>query len=180
MVKRLIVGLFLGAMVGAALAAALVKGLGVLSFDAWSLGAVGAYLSAGVAGVLTGLIAGKPIWSADGKVEAGLKAFFGALLAVGGMFALRQWVHFTVDLSSLQASAGAAEIGQLPAVSLPLLAALLGGFFELDNTGSPPPKDKDEAAASGRAAGNKVRVVRQDASDEPEELEEAAVGRRRR
>src|SRR3954463_1003098 len=115
MLKRLFVGLFLGAVVGAIVAAVLVQGLGVMSFDTWALGAVGAYIAAAITGVLTGLVAGKPIWSADGKIEAGLKAFFGALIALGGMFVLRQWVHVNVDLTALKASNGAAEIGQLPA-----------------------------------------------------------------
>jgi hypothetical protein len=172
MLKRLIVGLFLGAVVGAILAAILVQGLHVMSFDASALGAAGAYLTAAVTGVVTGLVAGKPIWSADGKIEAGLKAFFGALLALGGMFVLRQWVHSSIDLTALKASEGAGEIGQLPALSLPIIAAVLGGFFEIDNSGSPD-KDKDEkkdAAASNK----KVRVAADEEADEeePEKQEE--------
>src|SRR3954453_3964520 len=124
MVKRLFVGLFLGAVVGAILAAVLVQGLGVMSFETWALGAGGAYPAAAVTGVMTGLVAGKPIWSADGKIEAGLKAFFGALLAVGGMFVLRQWVNVNVDLSLLKLEGG--PIGNLPA-ALPVIAAVLGG-----------------------------------------------------
>src|SRR5215813_4761895 len=99
MLKRLVVGLLLGAIVGVVLAVALAQGLGITSFDQGAFGAAGAYLAAVVTGVLTGLVAGKPIWSADGKIEAGLKAFFGALLAAGGMFVLRQWVHIPVDLT---------------------------------------------------------------------------------
>src|SRR5262249_50375205 len=121
MVKRLFVGLVLGAILGAIVAAALVQGLGVLTFDAWAFGAAGAYLSAAVTGLLTGLIAGKPIWSANGKIEAGLKAFFGALIALGGMFVLRTFVHAQLDLTALKASAGPAEIGHLPAASLPII-----------------------------------------------------------
>ena len=34
-----------------------------------------------------------------GQIEAGLKAFFGALLAAGGMFAVRTWVKLDVDLA---------------------------------------------------------------------------------
>ena len=66
MLKRLFVGLFLGALVGAILAAVLVQGLGVMTFDGSPLGAAGAYLAAALTGVMTGLVAGKPIWSADG------------------------------------------------------------------------------------------------------------------
>jgi hypothetical protein len=179
MVKRLFVGLFLGAVVGIILAAVLVQGLGVMTFDASSLGAAGAYLSAALTGVLTGLVAGKPIWSADGKIEAGLKAFFGALLALGGMFALRQWVHVNVDLTALKASNGPAEIGQLPAVSLPLIAAVLAGFFELDNTESSDKGEKGEKT-SGASAAKKVRVAGNVEAEDADEEDEAAPAKQRR
>lgn len=174
MLKRLVLGLLLGAIVGIVLAVALVQGLGITSFDRGPLGAVGAYLAAAVSGVLTGLVAGKPIWSADGKIEAGLKAFFGALLAAGGMFALRQWVDVSVDLSALKADSG--PIGQLPAASLPLIAALLGGFFELDNTEG----EKEEGDKQGAAAGTKKVRVRADDAADADDDEEVASARRRR
>jgi hypothetical protein len=180
MLKRLFVGLFLGALVGAILAAVLVQGLGVMSFDASTLGAAGAYLAAALTGVLTGLIAGKPIWSADGKIEAGLKAFFGALIALGGMFVLRQWVRVEVDLTALKASSGPAEIGQLPAVSLPIIAAVLGGFFELDNTDSDKEKKGEEAGTTSASSSSKVRVADEDEAGDTEEEEEAAPAKKRR
>ena len=185
MLKRLFVGLFLGGVVGAILAAVLVQGLGMMTFDGSTLGPASAYLAAAVVGVLTGLIAGKPIWSADGKIEAGLKAFFGALIALGGMFVLRQWIHVNVDLAALKAGPGPMEIGHLPAISLPIIAALLGGFFELDNTGNGD-KEKDETkrAASSTAAAKKVRVAGDadaDAdSDEDSEEEDSAAAKKRR
>ncbi len=181
MLKRLFIGLFLGAVVGAILAAVLVQGLGVMTFDGSALGATGAYLAAALTGVITGLVAGKPIWSADGKIEAGLKAFFGALLALGGMFVLRQWVHVNVDLSALKASAGPAEVGQLPAVSLPIIAAVLAGFFELDNTDSGE-KDKKDPTANALKSGtsSKVRVADEDESEDAGDEEEAAPARKRR
>jgi hypothetical protein len=181
MLKRLIVGLFLGAVVGAIVAAVLVQGLGVMSFDAWSLGAAGAYLTAALTGVLTGLVAGKPIWSSDGKIEAGLKAFFGGLIALGGMFVLRQWVHLQVDLSSLKASVGPTDLGQLPAVSLPIIAAVLGGFFEIDNSGNGEQGAKDASGGGAKSSEEKVRVARQDAAvDEDDEKEEEAAPVRKR
>jgi hypothetical protein len=163
MVKRLVVGLVLGAVIGAVVAAVLVQGLGWLTFGS----AVFAYLAAAATGALTGLVAGKPIWAADGRIEAGLKAFFGVLLSLGGMFALRQWVHVDVDLDALKA--GHADLGQLPAASLPLLAAVLAAFYELDNT---PAAKKDDDAKDGtdvKATAKKVRV----AKDEEESEEEA-------
>lgn len=173
MLKRLFVGLFLGAVIGAVAAAVLIQGLHIVTF-----GPVLAYLSAILTGVVTGLVAGKPIWSADGKIEAGLKAFFGGLLALGGMFALRQWVHTDINLSSI--NAGHAEVGWLPAASLPLIAGVLASFFELDNTGDPEADaKKKEGAKDGKAAGKKVRVAEEeDAVDEEEE--EAAPAKKRR
>lgn len=178
MLKRLIVGLVIGLVIGAVVAAALVQGLGMAVFSS----AVLAYLAAAVTGVLTGLVAGKPIWSADGKIEAGLKAFFGVLLSLGGMFALRQWAHVDVDLGALKAGAG--ELGQLPAASLPLIAAVLAGFFELDNTPAAEGEGEGEKKGAGPAsakggAGKKVRVA-PDEDAEAEELEEPAASKKKR
>jgi hypothetical protein len=160
MVRRLLVGLVLGFLVGAALAAALVAGLKTLTFVGAG-GAVLGYLAAALVGVLTGLVAGKPIWAAGAKTEAGLKAFFGALLGAGAMFALRQWAGgWTLDLSSLGAG-GPASVAALPAASLPLIAAVLGGFFELDNTndGGEEKKTGKRVAAAVARSGSKARVV---------------------
>lgn len=178
MLKRLIVGLVLGTLVGAVVAAVLVQGLNVWSFAA--SGAIVAYLAAAVTGVLTGLVAGKPIWSADGKIEAGLKAFFGALLALGAMFALRTWAKVDVDLTALKAGQGA--IGDLPAASLPIVAAVLAAFFELDNTGGGKKADEGEdgAKAKGELSGGKVRVASRDEAEEEEEPEEAPAKKKAR
>ncbi len=175
MLKRLLVGLILGVVIGGATAAVLVQGLG------WSAGfpnAVFAYVAAAVTGVLTGLIAGKPIWSSDGRIEAGLKAFFGALLAIGGMFALRQWAKVDVDLSAFKA--GHAVIGSLPAASLPIIAMVLAGFYEVDNS----PSDAAEPAGSkttargappGPKGAGRARVAEASALEEDDE-EVAASG----
>lgn len=177
MLKRLIVGLVLGTVIGGVFAAVLVQGLG------WALfpNAVVAYLAAAATGVVTGLVAGKPIWSADGKIEAGLKAFFGVLLGLGAMFALRTWAKIDLDLDALKA--GHAELGQLPAASLPIIAALLAGFYELDNSPSSSEDGKDEGkgAESKKGSGKKVRVAdEEDAADEEEEEEPAAKKKGRR
>src|SRR4051794_36033136 len=149
MVKRLIVGLVLGTVIGAVVAAVLVQGLGLTVF-AGSSGAVFAYLAAAATGVITGLVAGKPIWAADGKIEAGLKAFFGILLGLGGMFALRTWANLELDLSMLKA--GHDVLGHLPAASLPIIAAVLAGFYELDNSPSAEGDKKDDDAAAKTSA----------------------------
>jgi hypothetical protein len=134
MLRRLLVGLVIGFLVGGLVAAGLVFGLKITEFGASTGGVLEAYLAAALSGVVTGLVAGKPIWSTGGKIEAGLKAFFGALLGVGAMFALRQWAGgLQLDLSAIGAG-HEAPVGYLPAASLPMIAAVLGGFFELDNT----------------------------------------------
>lgn len=170
MLKRLLVGLFLGLVIGGALAAVLIKGLSLSVFATGAGGAALAYLFAAVTGVVVGLVAGKPIWASGGQIEAGLKAFFGALLGAGAMFALRRFVTTPIDLGAISAGAGA--IGELPALTLPIIAAVLGGFYELDNTPEPEKKDdKDTKPAS--KSGSKVRVA--DKSDEGDEdaVEEA-------
>jgi hypothetical protein len=171
MLKRLIVGLILGTVIGAVVAAVLVQGLGFLN---WGHYPVLAYLSAAATGVITGLVAGKPIWSADGKIEAGLKAFFGVLLGLGAMFALRTWANLHLDLSMLKAGDG--KLGDLPAATLPIIAAVLAGFYEIDNSPAADGDKKDDdasaSASSKKSAGKKVRVVDEDEEAEDEEAAE--------
>ena len=161
MVKRLAVGLFLGLLVGLAVAAALTHGLGIAFVG--SFGAIAAYVAAAATGMLVGLVTGKPIWSATGKIEAGLKAFFGALIAAGLMFVIRKWVTVDVDLAFLSPGASG-SLGAVPYAALPPISALLGAFFELDNT--PEPKEKDGASLPPKA---RVRVA---AGEDAEELAE--------
>lgn len=168
MLRRLIFGLVLGLMVGAALAAGLVR-LGEGSFAAGS-GVLIAYLAAAIAGGVTGMIAGKPIWAPSAKIEGGLKAFVGALMGVGAMFALRQWATgFDVNLSFL-GGGGPAPVGELPAASLPLIAAVLGGLFGLDNTDE---GESNEAATRKRIAGG-PRVEDSAAKTRPEVVDDEA------
>jgi hypothetical protein len=150
MVRRLLFGLIIGLVVGGGVAAGVVAGLGLPTF-AGAGGAALAYLAAALTGVLTGLVAGKPIWSSGAKIEAGLKAFFGALLGAAAMFALRQWAgSWAVNFPAIGAR-GMTAVGDLPAISLPLLAAVLGGLFELDNTEPAPEADSPKKAASAKA-----------------------------
>jgi hypothetical protein len=157
MVRRLLLGVVLGFIVGGLVAAGLVAGLKMPEFVGPG-GALLAYVSAAITGALTGLVAGKPIWATGAKIEAGLKAVFGALLGAGLMFAMRQWAgSWQPDLGFV--GAGHAAVGSLPAASLPLLAAVLGGFFELDNTGG------DEGDATRRdATKDRKRVAPQSAN----------------
>lgn len=175
MIKRLLYGLVFGLVVGGLLAAALIKGLGMVAFVGTG-GAALAFVFAAVTGILVGLVAGKPIWASGGQIEAGLKAFFGALLASGLMFAMRRWLHVDLNLGGLGLGpAEATELGNLPAVTLPVIAMLLGAFYEADNTPEADGKDKDKGKKdekSGKPAG-KVRVAAEaDADAADEELEE--------
>ncbi len=176
MIKRALVGLLIGLVVGAGVAAVLTQALGITFAGAG--GALFAYLFAGLTGILTGLVAGKPIWSQNGKIEAGLKAFFGALLSMGLMLVLRKWVNVNLDLSAIQAGAGPA--GDLPIASLPVIAALLGGAFELDNTPEPEgeaAKGKDGAKVRvGAGASNAVKTA--DLLEDEEEVEGKKKGRK--
>ena len=99
-------------------------------------GAVLAYVAAALTGVLTGLVAGKPIWASGAKIEAGLKAVFGALLGAG--LDVRPspvgWRRCPIRISSF-VGAGHGPVGELPAASLPLLAAVLGGVLRAGQHG---------------------------------------------
>jgi hypothetical protein len=174
MLQRLLLGLVLGAVVGAAVAAVLVAGLHVASF-AGGGGALLGYAAAALTGAVTGLVAGKPIWASGAKVEAGLKAFFGALLAAGAMLALRRWApEAPIDLSAFNAG-GPAPLAELPAMALPLIAAALGGLFGLDNTTEP-----DGGSARKRVASRSgVPEASKRAPAEEDEEEEASVPPRR-
>ncbi len=167
MVKRLAIGLFLGLLVGLAVAAALTHGLGIAFVG--SFGAIAAYVAAAATGMLVGLVTGKPIWSATGKIEAGLKAFFGALIAAGLMFVMRKWVRVDVDLGFLSAGA-AGSLGAVPYAALPPISALLGAFFEIDNTAEP--QDKSSASAAAQSPAARLRVA---AGEDAEELAEDEV-----
>jgi hypothetical protein len=154
----------IGTLVGSLLAAGLVAALKMTVFDG-DAGVVVAYLSAAVAGVVTGLFAGKPIWASGAQVEAGLKAFFGALIALGAMFALRRWAGgWSLDLSAY-GPLGRGHVGDLPAASLPLIGALLGALFELDNTGSSETAAKPTAGStSARDARKRIASAKPEAS----------------
>jgi len=160
MLKRLALGLVLGLVMGSLVAAAMVRGLGVVSF-----GSFYAYVFAAVTGVLTGLVTGKPIWAKGAQIEAGLKAFFGALLGAGAMAAIRAWVHQDVDLTAIVPNMTGA-LGDIPA-AFPVIGALLGAAYEADNTPEAEP-DKKSAATKGGAKGSassKVRVAKAEADD---------------
>jgi len=156
MLIRLVLGLLKGLVIGGLVGFGLAK----VGFAAPS--ALFAYAAAALVGALVGLIAGKPIWAAGGRIEAGLKAGFGALLATGLMALARNFLGFTVpfDLGSLAAANQSLNetnahgtIGGLAIVSLALVAAVIGAFYDADNTPELEAKQAAGAAPKARIAG---------------------------
>jgi hypothetical protein len=178
MIGRLLIGIVKGLLVGGLLGFALTwLGLGA---PVWFI----AYPAAALVGVLVGLIAGKPIWAADARIEAGLKAFVGALLGVGLMFAARKWLTMEVPVPldalgvmrpALNEAAGASRsLGVVAITSLAMIAALLGGFYEADNDDAGGAERKSGAAGAqkGAAGGPRVAVDEADELDEDEGAEQ--------
>lgn len=145
MLGRLLIGIIKGLVVGALVGVAFAK----LGF-ATPLPVV-AYLGAAAAGVLVGLIAGKPIWAKDAKIEAGMKALIGALLAAGLMYAARRFLTMTLPFALSPFFEQGVPIGATAVSSLAAVAALLGGFYEADNdeAAAPPPKPGGQRVAPG-------------------------------
>lgn len=164
MVLRLLLGLLKGLFVGALIGFALAK-LGVAA-----PGALVAYPTAALVGALVGLVAGKPIWAQDGKIEAGLKAGFGALLAAGLMWLVRKFLTMgiPVDLGALTAHA---SLGGAALTSLPIVGGVLGAFYDADNTpGSPDEKAGKDASA--KAAPARARIGKEAGASADLDLDE--------
>ncbi|MDI1477106.1 hypothetical protein [Polyangium sp. y55x31] len=167
MLGRLIIGIIKGLVVGGLIGFGLLK-LGFAVLPAWL-----AYIAAAITGVVIGLIAGKPIWAKDAKIEAGMKAVVGALLGAGLMFAARKWLtmFLPTDLLSqigVMTKSEAIRFGYFPITSLATIAALLGGFYDADNTPEPEGEAKEEAKAPPAKAGPQKRIA-QPAEDELDE-----------
>ncbi|MBK7581301.1 MAG: hypothetical protein IPI67_13935 [Myxococcales bacterium] len=163
MLKRVLFGLLKGSVVGGLLGAAVVFGLGMPVFAAWL-----AYVAAALTGALTGLVAGRAIWEKDARIEAGLKAGVGAVIATLAMFAVRKWLNVSLNLGQL----GHGAVGQLPLASLPLISTVLALFYELDNTGdsgapeTPAKKVRVEAEGADAVASTDDLQAALEADDE--------------
>jgi hypothetical protein len=163
MLGRLLIGLVKGLVVGGLLGFGLVKlGMGVP-------GAVIAYVAAAVTGVLIGLVAGKPIWAKDAKIEAGAKAVVGALLGVGLMAAARHWAMIPIPVNLGPVAPDGATIGGFAITSLAAIAALLGGFYEADNDPSEDEGTTPPAAAGGKEQKGNRRIAQGAPAEEDEE-----------
>lgn len=157
MVLRLLMGLIKGLVIGGLLGFALAKAGFVAP------GAVIAYLGAALAGALVGLVAGKPIWAEGGKIEAGLKAGIGALLAAGLMWLSRRFLTMGVpfDLGALAEAnrslgeSGHGTLGGMAVTSFALVAGVLGAFYDADNT----PEEGDASKKATAAPAPKARIA---------------------
>lgn len=158
MLKRLLFGLLKGSLIGGLLAYSLVAGLSVTSLTgAW------AYAAVVLAGVATALIAGRPIWAAEARVEVLLKSVAAALLGSGFLFVVNRYFSVRMDLGPL----GSGALVQLPYVLLPTVSTLLAVFFEVDN-------DDSAAQQTGETGGfnnQRVRVEGRDVTDTGDEDE---------
>jgi len=144
MLKRLVAGLFEGGLAGVLVAVS----LGWLHLS-WG-GPPVVYGAAATLGLLTALVAGRPIWSKAAKTEVAIKSVAGAFIAVVSMFGARKWLSdVTTDLSSI--GAGAGRLGDLPRVVLPLIGMALAAVFEVDDAFGP---GEGVRAIPGAGAGN--------------------------
>lgn len=150
---RLLIGLLKGLVLGG------LVGYGVAALGFAAPGALIAYGGAAVVGMLMALVAGKPIWANDARIEVGMKAIAGALIGPGFMWLARHFL--TMDLPvdpqlfpgvALQ---GPVALGTFAITSLAMVAALLGGFYDADNQ---PSKADGEAPPAG---GAKKRIAAQ-------------------
>ncbi len=123
---------------------------------------VTAYGSVVLVGVLTGLVAGRPIWGREAKLEVLLKSAVGAFIGCVALYGARKWlgsVH--VDLGAY----GRGAFGTVPAAALPAIGASLSIAFEID----------DAVGPEATAGGPKRRVEASSGSPDPgEEHEEEA------
>jgi hypothetical protein len=165
LIVGLLKGLVLGAFVGYGLAAA---GFGIP-------GALVAYASAALLGVLVALVAGKPIWAKGARIEVGMKALAGALLAPGILWLVRRFVAMALPfdagaLPGLEALSGqSATVGTFAVTSLALVAATLAAFYDVDNQ-----PEATGSAGKASAAAEKQRIAASSPGEEVDAEAEAA------
>jgi hypothetical protein len=164
MLGRLLIGLVKGLIVGSLL------GYGLVKLNMAMPIAIVAYLAAAVTGVVIGLVAGKPIWAKDAKIEAGMKAAVGALLGLGLMAAARQWLMVPLPFSLGPLAPEGATVGGFAMTSLAGIAGLLGGFYDADNDA---PDEEAAPASSAKSESKKGQRIAA-AESQGEEDEEIA------
>ena len=163
LVLGLLKGILLGGLVGYALA---VAGLA-------APGALIAYPLAAVVGMAIATVAGKPIWAKDARIEVGMKAAAGAIVAPGLMWLARSFLTLGLPFETSLlpgVSSAAVTLGTFSITSLALVAAVLGGFFEADNQPAPPDEKKGGGGPKKRIdAASPPTAVADELEDEVEE-----------
>lgn len=138
LVFGIVKGLFVGSLVGVALVA---MGLGVPAAGV-------AYVAAALAAALVSTISGKKLWEKGGGVEVILKVVAGLALGPGLMWLVRRFavlplpdvtaLPFVSRLPGISGLSGTSlQLGSFAVTSLALVAAVLGGWYDLDNTDTP-------------------------------------------
>lgn len=177
MVLRLFIGLLKGLIVGGLL------GYGVAALGFGVPGALVAYAGAALVGVAVALVAGKPIWARDARIEVGMKMAAGAIFAPGLMWLSRRFLTMDLPLDAallpgLEALQGQALVlGTFAVTSLALVAGVLAGFFDADNQPTP----EDAKANSAKSAKQRIAAASDgDADAELEAAEDEAAERRQK
>jgi hypothetical protein len=123
MSNRVVVGFALGVLSGSVVA-------GVTSSFGVPPAPAVAYAGAALAGVVTSLVAGKPVWKNTAS-ESSIKALAGTFLAMASLYGIRKWfLGVTLDLGS---RFGAGALGDVPLGHLPLIAVAIALVFEVDD-----------------------------------------------
>lgn len=164
MLGRLLIGIVKGLVVGGLI------GFGLVKLGMALPGALIAYLAAAVTGVVIGLVAGKPIWAKDAKIEAGAKAVVGALLGVGLMAAARHWLTMALPIQVPNLAPEGATLGAFSMTSLAAIAALLGGFYDADNDATGEEATPPSPAQAKEPKGNRRIAAREPVEDDEEEV----------
>ena len=122
----------------------LLKGIVVGGLVGWGLAATGlaapafAYVAAALVGILVAMVAGKPVWAKDARIQIYLKMAAGALLGPGLLFLTRKFLTiglpFETSLLPGVAAAPGVSIGMFAVTSLALVGAVLAGFYDADNS----------------------------------------------
>jgi hypothetical protein len=154
----------------------LLKGLIIGGLVGWGLAAAGmtgaafAYGGAAVVGVLVAMIAGKPIWADDSRIQVILKMVAGALLAPGLLLLVRKFLPLGLPFDTAilpgVASIKNATIGGFALTSLATVGAVLAAFYDADNSES---KNSDTASSKGpriEASAEPKRVASQSSASE--------------
>lgn len=154
---RLLIGLLKGLVVGALL------GYGLAASGLLVPSTLVAYGAAAALGAVIACIAGRPIWAKGARIEVGMKALAGVLIAPALLYIARRWLTFELpfDLPALLGLGSVhAPVGAMSLTSYALVGAVLAGFFDADNDAkaadgketAAPKEGARIAAASGSEA----------------------------